>query len=73
MRQKGYAVDRGELYDGYRSIAVPVRKDDGVIAAALCLGGQPPTAGEAFEEDLLRHLKPAADEFSRVYGQVEPW
>jgi DNA-binding IclR family transcriptional regulator len=73
VRQKGYAVDHGELYDGYRSIAVPVRKDDGVIAAALCLGGWPPTADEAIEEDLMRHLKPAADEFSRLYGQVDPW
>jgi DNA-binding IclR family transcriptional regulator len=48
VRRNGYAMDRGELYDGYRSIAVPVRKDDGVIAAALCLGGWPPNAGEDF-------------------------
>jgi IclR family transcriptional regulator, KDG regulon repressor len=73
VRQLGYALDRGELYDGYRSIAVPVRKEDGSIAAALCLGGWSPTAGDAFEEDLLRHLMPAADEFSRQYGQFEPW
>ena len=48
-------------------------KEDGTIAAALCLGGWPPSAGEAYEQDLLRHLMPAADEFSRQYGQFEPW
>jgi DNA-binding IclR family transcriptional regulator len=73
VKQLGYAMDRGELYDDYRSIAVPVRRQDGSIAAALCLGGWPPNAGEAFEQDLLRHLKPTADEFSRQYGQFEPW
>jgi DNA-binding IclR family transcriptional regulator len=73
VRQNGYAVDHGELYDGYRSIAVPVRKNNGVIAAALCLGGWPPNSGDGFENDLLRQIMPAADEFSRVYGRFEAW
>jgi len=74
VRSKGYAMDRGELYeDGYRSVAVPVRRDDGSVAAALCLGGWPPNAGEEFEGDLLRQIMPAADEFSRIYGQFQAW
>src|SRR4051812_24374553 len=73
VRRKGYAMDRGELYDGYRSVAVPVRKDDGSVAAALCLGGWSPNAGDDFEDDLLRQIMPVADEFSRVYGQFQAW
>src|SRR6185295_15092401 len=45
VRTNGYAIDHGELYEDHRSLAVPIRKDDGIIAAALCLGGWSPDAG----------------------------
>jgi len=73
IRHTGYAVDRGELYEGYRSIAVPVRKAAGDVVAALCCGGWLNQLTENFEDVLLREMLPAAEEFSRVFGQFEPW
>jgi len=73
IRHTGYAVDRGELYEGYRSIAVPVRKAAGDVVAALCCGGWLNQLTENFEDVLLREMIPAAEEFSRVFGQFEPW
>ena len=73
VRRTGYAVDRGELYEGYRNIAVPVRKAAGDVVAALCCGGWLNQLPEDFEDFLLREMIPAAEEFSRVFGQFEPW
>ena len=73
IRHTGYAVDRGGLYEGYRSIAVPVRKAAGNVVAALCCGGWLNQLPEDFEDFLLREMIPAAEEFSRVFGQFEPW
>jgi DNA-binding IclR family transcriptional regulator len=73
IRQRGWASDRDGLYEGYRSAAVPVRKAGGRIAAALCCGGWSTADTDEFEEAILRELIPAAEEFSRVFGQFEPW
>lgn len=73
VRHSGYAVDRGELYEGYCSIAVPVRKAAGDVVAALCYGGLLNQLPEDFEAFLLREMIPAAEEFSRAFGQFEPW
>jgi IclR family KDG regulon transcriptional repressor len=73
IQHAGYAVDRGEMYEGYRSIAVPVRKAAGDVVAALCCGGWLNQLAEDFEGVLLREMIPAAEEFSRVFGQFEPW
>jgi DNA-binding IclR family transcriptional regulator len=72
IRHTGYAVDRGELYEGYRSIAVPVRKATGDVVAALCCGGWLNQLAAAFEDVLLGEMIPAAEEFSRVF-QFDPW
>jgi DNA-binding IclR family transcriptional regulator len=73
IRQRGYAFDRGELYEAHQSAAAPVRKADGRVVAALCVGGWPADAGEEVERAVLSQLVPMAEEFSRVYGQFEPW
>jgi DNA-binding IclR family transcriptional regulator len=74
IRERGWATDRDGLYEGYLSAAVPVRKAGGRVVAALCCGGWPSAAeADAFEETILRELIPAAEEFSRVFGQFEPW
>ena len=73
IRHTGYAVDRSELYESYCSIAVPVRKAEGDVVAALCCGGWLSQLAEDFEAVLLREMLPAAEEFSRVFGQFEPW
>jgi DNA-binding IclR family transcriptional regulator len=66
-------VDRGELYEGYRSIAVPVRRAAGDVVAALCCGGWLNQLSADFEDFMLREMIPTAEEFSRVFGQFEPW
>ena|SRR6266568_2842512 len=69
----GYVVDLGELYEVYCSIAVPIRKAAGDVIAALCCGGWLNQLPQDFEDFLLREMIPAAEEFSRVFGQFEPW
>lgn len=77
IRDMGYAADRNELYDSYRSIAVPVRLADRRIVAALCAGWWASPGAEAPEDNpeeaVLREMLPAAEEFSRIYGQFANW
>ena len=73
IRDVGFAVDSSELYDSYRSLAVPIRQADGSVSAALCVGGWKTPDSTAMEETLLREMIPVAEEFSRVYGQFAPW
>ncbi len=73
VREHGYAVDQRELYEFYCSVAVPVRKADGRVMAALCCGAQTPDVADDFVERLLAALLPAAAEFSREYGLFDPW
>ena len=73
VRQRGYAFDHGELSETYQSVAVPVRKADGRVVAALCLGGWSTSANQDIEKYLLSEIVPAGQEFSRVYGQFDPW
>lgn len=73
IRELGYALDRSELYESYSSLAVPIRLADGGIVAALCSGWWALASVENQEDALLKEILPAAEEFSRVYGQFEPW
>jgi DNA-binding IclR family transcriptional regulator len=72
IRDRGYATDQGERHDGFFSLAVPVRKDDGTIVAALCCGGWDSELPEDYESVILRELIPAAEEYSRAFAQL-PW
>jgi DNA-binding IclR family transcriptional regulator len=74
VRELGYGAEVTELRESHRSLAVPVRRRDGSVVAALCCGGwKPPGADQDWEESILRELLPATEEFSRVYGQFAPW
>jgi DNA-binding IclR family transcriptional regulator len=74
VRELGYGVDATELHESHRSLAVPVRQRDGTVVAALCCGGWKLAGDEKdWDESILRELIPAAEEFSRVYGQFAPW
>ena len=73
IRELGYAVDGNELYESHRGLAVPVRQRDGTVVAALCCGGWKLPGEDDWDESILRELIPAAEEFSRVYGQFAPW
>lgn len=73
VRELGFAADRNELYESYRSIAVPIRQADRRVVAALCAGWWAAPGAELDEESpkeaVLREMLPAAEEFSRIYGQ----
>ena len=73
IRSRGYAVDRGEMYETMRGVAVPVRKADGTIVAALCCAGWLNQLPDDFEEALVREMIPVAEEFSHAYGDFETW
>ena len=73
IRQRGYAVDRGEMYETMRGVAVPVRKADGSMVAALCCAGWLNQVPDDFEEMLVREMVPVAEEFSLAYGDFESW
>jgi len=44
----------------------------GDVVAAVC-GGWLKQLPQDFEDFLLREMIPAVEEFSRVFGQCEPW
>jgi len=73
IRLRGYAVDRGEMYETLRGVAVPVRKADGSVIAALCCAGWLNQVPDDFEEALVREMRPVAEEFSHAYGDFETW
>jgi DNA-binding IclR family transcriptional regulator len=52
---------------------VPVRRAAGDVVAALCCGGWLNQLSADFEDFMLREMIPTAEEFSRVFGQFEPW
>jgi IclR family acetate operon transcriptional repressor len=73
IRDKGYATDHDELYDSYRSIAVPIWGGDGQVVAALSCSGWAAQLPDAFEPVVLRELIPAARELSQILGDSQPW
>ena len=67
VRQQGWAIADGELEPGLRSIAVPVRKADGQIVAALNLATQATHRSlDWLTETALLELQAAATHLARV-------
>jgi DNA-binding IclR family transcriptional regulator len=52
IRDRGLAFDRGELFEGMRGVAAPVRQDESVVAAVGVLGPAERLSGKRLEEDL---------------------
>lgn len=68
VRQQGWAIADGELEPGLRSIAVPVRKGDGCVVAALNLATQATHRSlDWLTETALLELQAAAAHLSRVF------
>jgi IclR family pca regulon transcriptional regulator len=71
VRAQGYALVDQELEMGLRSLAVPVRRADGTVVAAMNVGVH---AGRADRAVLLREMLPvlraAADEIGAAAGQA---
>jgi IclR family transcriptional regulator, pca regulon regulatory protein len=67
VRRQGWAIADGELEPGLRSIAVPVRKADGQIVAALNLATQATHRSlDWLTETALLELQAAATHLARV-------
>jgi IclR family pca regulon transcriptional regulator len=67
VRQQGWAIADGELEPGLRSIAVPVRKADGQVVAALNLATQATHRSLSWlTETALLELQAAAAHLARV-------
>jgi IclR family transcriptional regulator, pca regulon regulatory protein len=67
VRERGWAMTDGELEPGLRSIAVPVRKADGQIVAALNLATQSTHCSlDWLTETALPELQAAAAHLARV-------
>lgn len=67
VREQGWAIADGELEPGLRSIAVPVRKADGRVVAALNLATQAKHRSlEWLTQTALLELQAAAAHLSRV-------
>lgn len=60
VQGQGYAVDNGEIADGLRCIAVPIRQPDGRVLAAISASQSGPPFGIPYGE-LLERLLDAAE------------
>ena len=64
IREKGYAINRGETTEGLRSVGVPVRgADGGTLGAFAIIGPSTRIRGERLERELVDLLRTAVSEF----------
>lgn len=66
VRDRGYAIDDGEIMSGLRCLAVPIRGVSGRVVAAISLSG--PTERRNEDADLLARLKDAAATIERQWS-----
>lgn len=71
VRDRGYAVARGELEDGLNGLAVPVR-DRTACAAALCISGPAYRMERRDEAADARACQEAAEEIEQLLGAPRP-
>lgn len=65
IRRRGYAVTRGELDEGVRGIAVPLRDPNGAVVAGLSLAGP---AFRVKQQDVPRLLRLLREAAARIEG-----
>lgn len=65
---RGWAMVDGELEEGVRSLAVPVRSGAGEVVAAINVSGRSDGDGDAFRDRVLPELQRAADRITADYG-----
>jgi DNA-binding IclR family transcriptional regulator len=61
VRQRGWAIDDGEIYVGLRCVAVPVRASDGAVLAAISCSGSTDIVTWERVPELAAQLREAAD------------
>ncbi|MDA8217282.1 MAG: IclR family transcriptional regulator [Dehalococcoidales bacterium] len=70
IRQRGYAVDRGERNEGERCIGMPIRNRSGWAVAACSVSGSVSSIGEEDIPRLAQEVAATADVLSRLVGFV---
>jgi IclR family pca regulon transcriptional regulator len=65
---RGWAMVDGELEEGVRSLAVPVRAGSGRVVAAINVSGRSNGDGDGFRDRVLPELQRAADRITADYG-----
>ena len=74
VRERGWAVDRGELIEGEVSVAAPIDDRRGLTVGAIGISGTPDRVCEdgGPREDLVAYVREAARAVSRELGAI-PW
>jgi DNA-binding IclR family transcriptional regulator len=72
VRERGYATDEGESYEGISGLSAPVRDSSGAVVGALCLTVAARRLGRARTRALAEPLTLAAARLSRLLGHVPP-
>ena len=68
VRDKGYAVDRGETLDDLRCVGAPVYDAQGNVVAAVSISVPLTRMDEAREQELAQRVRALAQELSRRLG-----
>lgn len=73
VRERGWALIDQELEEGLRSIAVPIRHGDEVVAAINVSTSTSSRTVESIHRDLLPHLQHAAEQISADVTATRPY
>jgi DNA-binding IclR family transcriptional regulator len=74
VRERGWAIDRGELIEGVVSLAAPIEDRRGLTVGAIGISGSADRICEdgGAREDLVAYVREAARAVSRELGAI-PW
>ncbi|MBA4355687.1 MAG: IclR family transcriptional regulator [Novosphingobium sp.] len=65
VRAQGYAIDNQEISVGLRCVAVPLRKTDNQVLAAISVSQSLTARGQIADDELLEHLRATASAIER--------
>lgn len=69
IRQRGYAIDRGEMEEGVRCVAAPIRNHEGEVIAAVSVSGPSIRLTEKYiEEEVIAAVIEVANQISARLG-----
>jgi DNA-binding IclR family transcriptional regulator len=70
-RERGYAFDDEERYEGMRCIAAPVRNHVGTVVASICVSAPAMRLSDAHKPGLAELVKKHAEQLSERLGHVQ--
>lgn len=70
IRQQGYAIDDGEIMEGLRCVAAPIRDANGIVRYAISVSGQIRDMYGKRLEQVIVETKRAADKISKALSNV---